>query len=266
MIVFGAGLYFSAEKILSIYADNQENQLLAKRYQTFADQCLQNTDSSDHSQVLVELRHCLHMNSQHKIDDAFYKLVKGGNIAFANAVTAYANGKRETKPHMECSRRSVFLNNMYLKLGYNSRIVIVVKKKEKFPDHVYVEVLNPDTNLYEVQDPKYDVYFKSLVTNKRLDTKALLQNDFGGVVPCGYNDQCTWMAKAPDGRSPRKTIQPFLTMAYLNEYDDSKDGPLLYNPSRLDPFKKITYQDGRQVSYCDKRAHQCKNVVDVTKE
>lgn len=59
-------------------------------------------------------------------------------------------------------------------------------------NHTFLEVKNPDTNEWEIQDPDYNLIYKDLKTGKRLGVNDIVLKPLPSIVPCQSNDDCTW--------------------------------------------------------------------------
>lgn len=143
----GGKIYREANDILSQKDINSE-------FKVFAERCLEDKKITSSQNKFDHLRHCIHMNSFHSIDEEYRKTERHGKNAFYKNVFEYAKGNLPQKPHLECSRRSMMLTNLLKNISYKARNIVVISKSKNFSDHVIVEVYNPITQAWEIHDPR----------------------------------------------------------------------------------------------------------------
>lgn len=271
IIVLIYGLYRLGDKAYRLYEKAQITVEMSDKYKSFANQCLGDINPENHSLVLDTLRDCVHQNSKHSMDDEFYAIArKAGkgvlaNRSYAEEVIKYAKGKRDTRPHLECSKRARTLTSLYNALGYKARHIRVSAYAANFPDHVLSEVYNPQTQDWEFQDPSFNVHIKNIKSQKRLSLKELIQTDNSELVPCQFKNNCGWKQYTHDGYFHTNGILNLTGIAFLGSYDDIRRGPLIYNPEKFPIENPISYDD-KDYTYCDLRPRHCKKIINVLEE
>lgn len=271
IIALTYGLYRASEKAYRLYQKAMVTEEMVTQYQAFANLCLRNIDRTNHSLVLDMLRNCVHQNSEHNVDKEFFSIASNAesnieaNKNYAQEVIKYAKQERDTKPHLECSKRARTLVSLYRALGYDARHIRVTVYKENFPDHVMTEVYNTSTENWEVQDASFNVHIKSVKTDKRLNMAEIIKLDTQEIVPCPLKGQCGWNDFTHDGAFHTKNLPLYSGIAYLGSYNDFGRGPLLYNPNKS-PINKPIIHNGLTHSFCEKHKRQCHKTINILEE
>lgn len=262
IVALGYGVYRFVDKGYRVFQSVKIKNAMIERYESFEKICLQGIDRNNHSMVLDMMRHCVHKNSLHRIDEEFYALGEQGEHAYAENVIQYAEGKLKKLPHLECSMRSITLTSVYRELGYKARNIIVARHAPKFPDHVVTEVYNPQTADWEMQDASYDIHMKDKKSAKRLNASDAVKLPYEDYNPCNIDGYCGWDIVSFDKTSSADRLKLFWGMAFLGSYDDVKRGPLIYNPDKF--AIEVSYTIGeKDISYCDKRPRHCKKIINL---
>lgn len=247
VLVCVAGYKFERESFKS-----REVRLTALAHHNFAKLCLKKFQAKNETEEIRNLRHCLFVNSEFNTDKATAPIWKD-KAGTAQWLFEYGQGKREKAPPMECSYRSGTLVGMLKSLGYKAHDLVIPQNVDNFNDHVVVEVLNPDTNKWEIHDPSYDVDFVSLENRSRLSLKEMLTIDKDKYEPCNFEGKCGWDWKTSEGFA-LEFNKLYWNIAYVRDEDT------LYVTKRLDVnAKRPVY--GENLSYCEWRAKWCNNIV-----
>lgn len=105
------------------------------------------------------VRQFIHANSIHQIDlehdEYAYNTPRVLSMMFAYYVS------QGSPPHLACDTRAYAMEAIIDALGYDQRVIMFFSDEvENFTaGHAVLEVLNPDSGRWEVQDPDYNVYY-----------------------------------------------------------------------------------------------------------
>lgn len=103
-----------------------------------------------------------------------------------------ASEKQEKKPALTCGPRAFAMEQILMMLGYQTRFVsiyFVNYYPDQIGSHSYVEVFNPDTKHWEINDPLNNIYYIDSSGRKlnTLEISYMHPNDF---KPCKNNQVC----------------------------------------------------------------------------
>ncbi|PZP56609.1 MAG: hypothetical protein DI586_03080 [Micavibrio aeruginosavorus] len=216
--------------------------------------CLKQFPADNKTNEIKSLRHCVFKNSVFSDDKEFEPLWKN-KMAMAKWLRSSVSKERNSFPPMECSYRSGTLVSMLKSAGYEAHDLVIPKNEDNFSDHVVVEVLNPDTQKWEIHDPSYDVNFVSSKDKAPLDIKQMLTIDKDDYKPCNFAGKCGWHLRTDEGIDLTFN-KAYWNMAYI------KDLNVLYSTDRLDIHAKRNVY-GKQLSYCEWRKKWCNNIVEL---
>ncbi len=244
--------------IVGLVALLREHQKEA-RYDANIDQAIAMMGLSkkmDFDTRLDTIRRFINDNSRHLMDKQFWRLhAEGDNNVYLTRVLAHAEGKSDQRAHMECSTRSNLTRNILWRLGYEVRIVSIfdTDNPSKDKSHTFVEVKNPKTGAWETQDPDYDIYWKSLVTGKRVAISETA-GDLSKVVPCGET-HCGWDVRGRDGQRASR-LKGLLDIIVVTRKEIGLRYAV-YTP-RANP-KAIFTRRGKSGTFCQVNAKRCKD-------
>jgi hypothetical protein len=145
-------------------------------------------------------------------------------------------------------------------LGYETRIIAIFNSRTNLKSHSFLEVLNPETGLWETQDPDYDIYWQSKNSAQRISL-ADTAEAIGEIEPCG-RERCGWNHVSREGIRAEKLID-YLDIVSIT----AKQKTIRYTlyTSRAD--LSTTYSKGpKRGAFCQVEAKRCKNgFFDITK-
>jgi len=97
------------------------------------------------------------------------------------------------RPHLLCDHQANIMIAILDALGFQARLVHAFSSRgaPELHDHSFLEVRNPDTGSWEIQDPYDDVYWVHLETGRRACLLELVMNDPRDYAPCRGGD-CDW--------------------------------------------------------------------------
>lgn len=226
--------------------------------------CLQSigNKSVSHTKRLNLLRSCVHNNSIHMIDNEFYVTAHIGQSEFVRQMLLYAQGKLDKRPHFECSRRSMVLNDLYKINDYESRMLNVFSfKHDKIWGHVLVEVMNPDIEQFMMHDPTYDVYYKDIETQNPISFEQAVANGEHTFIPCNYENKCSWDMMSPDKRISTKHVTTYWALGYIG-YNDKHYDQMLYNSDYI-TLDKLLNNEKPPKTFCSVYSKYCAKKQDL---
>lgn len=180
-----------------------------------------------------------------------------------------ANGENVERPHMECSARSRTMADILRHMGYEADEAVIAADRKGYLDHVVIDVWHPDLQKMMMFDTTYNVYVKDSRSGDILGLREILETPLENLIYCEPDGTCS-----PDNGTRRvgnrgvklAHLPPYYGNAFLYSYndDESKRGPVLYNPKRfnMDGQQEV---EGEMMTYCEKRPDWCaaKGVVEV---
>ena len=198
------------------------------------------------------IRFFINKNSIHKIDDEFYSywhdMTETMSRIGAHVLTAAA-----PSPHMECSSRSVVMYRILDRLNIRARIVVLRAAENVMDSHTMVEVLNPETRRWEIQDPDNNIYWIfNDGSGRRADAEDMLTYPMpAGFLPCRDDDDC--------GYTDNERAMPRL-FAYANLLDIQKnDNILLVSKTRFGLDHPFLLRSHDTLSYCTLFGDKCRS-------
>jgi hypothetical protein len=199
------------------------------------------------------LREFIHNNSQHKEDAEFFSLWRD-RTKMAAAFIDYLEGRRKELPHMECSTRADLMAAILRSEGYRTRAVDAyrVDDPDKLEGHALLDVMNPDTNRWETQDPEYDAYWKHRKTGERASMIEASGN--ADIIPCN-GSRCGWGIKTREG-SPAERLRKHL--AYTVSIDRAADERIAYHSPDIAPDATLVYND-KTGTFCNVVSKNCRD-------
>ena len=198
------------------------------------------------------LRLFVNANSIHKIDEEFDRL-EGNRTAIDAAVIAHASRQTTEAPHLECSTRTSLLNRLLVAAGYHTRQVIIQSVNENLRSHTFLEVMNPVTHRWEVQDPDYSIYWRHKKTLERVAFTDVV-SDLDAHEPCGP-EGCGWDIKGREGHDRNRIREKSDIVTFIDRA--GKQRYSLYAPG-VDP-EMLFEKDGRKATYCALVAKNCRD-------
>jgi hypothetical protein len=190
-------------------------------------------------------------HSQHTMDAAFYA-VWGDFAAMANGVLAHARGLSSETQHAECSTRSEMMSAMLRELGLEVRTVVLYRS-DLTNSHTMLGIRNPQTGLWETQDPDYDIYWRHVSGTRAsiIDVVAAPES----FVPCGRG-ACGWDHKSREGISATVMRQRKLFGFVAVSENDGARRYAFYTPS-IDPQQSVTWRDDSG-TFCEVIPKRCR--------
>ena len=92
-------------------------------------------------------------------------------------------------PQLSCSSRASAMQEILKVLGIRSRLVNLFS--ENSGSHSFLEVLNPNTNQWILEDPDYNISYKFISQDKKVSLADLVTNSNEDFHPC-RGAKCSW--------------------------------------------------------------------------
>ena len=145
--------------------------------------------------------------------------------------------KNAPKLRMTCGPRAYALKWILECAGIRSRRVQVYSgTKDKIRGHRFLDVLNPDTGRWEIQDPSNDITYRRVDTGAPVTTEELVFGDLGRIEPISSAARRGWKAC---GVLPLRE-EYFQAMWY----EEARPRLILINRARLDVEKTFSRDGG----------------------
>jgi hypothetical protein len=192
-------------------------------------------------------------NSMHKMDKEFYAIWRD-RTKVAGAVLDYSQGRAHQPAHLECSTRQDILHAMLESLGYRTRTVVLYKAAPDLPSHTFLEILNPQTQRWEVEDPAYDIYWRHRKSGARASIVDVMRNP-KEFEPCGRKS-CGWAQKSREGLKA-KVLRPYFGIVTL--IDRVRHVRVSLYAAGINP--KAVYNDkkGAPAPFCALKPKECRD-------
>ncbi len=217
--------------------------------------------ADDFHHKIDRVRDFIYKNSTHKIDDVFYSHWKDVPLMLEK-VKNYAVSEPqvpEKAPHLECSTRSTLIREVLHEMDIRTRSVSVYRQTKGYPGHTFLEVFNPETQRWAVQDADFNIFWRKNDNGQRASIEDLIREPIENFTPCKFDGQCG------DGQIEARTTErmPDLVTRFAVASIIDKDAgyrPLLVNTNRFDLEKKIKVGD-EMLTYCQHMAKNCRQDI-----
>ncbi|MEG6508723.1 hypothetical protein V6C03_07045 [Methyloligella sp. 2.7D] len=210
--------------------------------------------AEDFHAKIDRIRGFLNDHSRHLVDDEFWAMHSAPNTGpYLRKIIAHAEGRSNERAHMECSTRSHLFGRILTALGYQVRTVAMfgTGRPERPYSHVVIDVKNPQTGVWETQDPDGDIYWKSASTGERLSI-AEAGDDLDAVIPCNASS-CGWDLRGRDGQWIKRYRKRLDILSITDKDADIRYG--LYT-SRANLDAALTL-NGKTGVFCEIEAKRC---------
>ena len=241
-----AAVWFTAD-----WAREQQTQKLTDGYVREMIPMLDLKSTPHFHQQVDKVRMFINNNSRHKIDEEF-RAAQGNPAAFAAGMLAYAKRLSSEPVHMECSTRSNLMARVLRALGYRTRIVAIFNSRTNLRSHSFLEVMNPETERWETQDPDYDIYWRSKGSEMRISLADAAEG-IEDLQPCG-RDGCGWEHVSREGKEA-KVLKRYLDIISIT--DKQRDIRYALYTSRAH-LATIYTKRSKRGTFCQVEAQRCK--------
>ncbi|MBN1310929.1 MAG: transglutaminase domain-containing protein [Anaerolineae bacterium] len=147
-----------------------------------------------------------------------------------DAMLRYSQGNDEI-PHLLCDGRATAMLTLLQELGIESRLVFLYRDNgDSIQEHTILEVFNPDTQRWEVQDPYRDVYYLDVESQERSSVERLVFGALDNIVVC-------------DEAACRQDQEDSDAMGYFAVFRYGWSNTFLVNPDRFSVSKRFPDHD-----------------------
>lgn len=185
------GVYFAHKETTRAFARGAQRSRIAEIHDVMGVGAI-----SDFHKKIDAVRMAVHANSVHKIDDEFRAKWKTGGLE--EDFLKHLKKESPVPAKMECSARSAMAADVLRYAGYHVRQVVVYNVTTGLNSHTFIDVLNPETDKWETQDPDFNIYWRNAKTKERV-SYAEVVSDFTAFEPC-FDHGCGWDLKDAAGR------------------------------------------------------------------
>ncbi len=139
-------------------------------------------DYPDSTSLIDAVRRLVHGCSLPEQDTG---IAKHGDTV-TGMIAAQLKDPQAPKPHLKCDHQANIMIAILQALGMQARLVHAFSsaRAPALYDHSFLEVRNPDSGAWEIQDPYYNVYWKDLQSGRRAVLLELVLNDPDRYAPC----------------------------------------------------------------------------------
>jgi hypothetical protein len=207
-------------------------------------------DSEHFHEKTDAIRKFVHRSSVHRIDDELYEYLHDSDRILAMLEASHLG--KEEQPHLECWTRSNAMIRLAHSIGVRSRQVIVYRPIDGYLSHTLLEVHNPETDTWEIQDPEYDMFYVDPGKTTRASITDLVMSPFDAFMPCSDENTCGWDISSKEQHDP-KVLYDYFGLA---TFADGETAIVLVNDDRF-PFSESFMLDGRRIKFCEIRPALC---------
>ncbi len=149
----------------------------------------------------------------------------------------HSQGITSEMPHLLCDGRSTAMLTILQELGIESRLVFLYKSDPGWiSQHTVLEVFNPDTQYWQVQDVGEDIYYIAGKSGIRVNAESLLFDSHDDILGCPVDGKpCN-----PERAAP--TIAYFEALRYGFTFE------VWVNPDRFDLSARFRGQENQNLA------------------
>ena len=135
---------------------------------------------------------------------------------------------RGDKPRMWCDGRSTVFLNLLREMGIDSRLIFLYgDNSTQVQEHTVLEVFNPDTQLWEIQDALNNLYYVDTTNQQRASVERMVFGSLDTIIACnGVTGTCS-----PEGLKNQKRFYEGFRYGYSDTF--------WINPDRFDISKRF---------------------------
>jgi hypothetical protein len=212
-------------------------------------------DQSPPDAQFDRVRQFIHRNSRHGSGVEFRSMLGNKNLV-AEQMIAYATGRRDSEPvELLCGARSNMMSATLEKLGYQTRIVnLFDTDNDGLRSHTFLEVKNPETGIWETQDPDYDLYWIDKNSGARVSLAESAEK-LSNLEPCHQASACGWNLRDDEGKSASK-LRDYLDIVCVENKEEGKRFCLFTTRAKID---RIFNRNGQRGLFCDLMPSRCRD-------
>lgn len=199
------------------------------------------------------------MHSKYQIDEEFYAHWGDTPVILAK-IMAHARGDTDKRPHMECSSRSGITSMVLAYPGYRVRSVDIYKHASEYPAHSFIEVQNPETGAWEIQDTDFNMFWRRVADGRRVGIAEIVAADkLSAFEPCLDDAHCGWAVETRLGKSMANMRDRYGLAVVIDRVADER--PLYVNRARFDWDTPVRINGHGALTYCAYRSKNCRGPI-----
>lgn len=250
VIIYG-GVFIGAYFALILEPSSSIGPLSAKKTSDpVAERVIGISERDSFHEKTDKIRKFVHQSSVHLIDDELYEYLHDSDRILAMLEASYL--RKHKQPHLECWTRSNAMIRMAHSIGVRSRKVIVYRSADGYLSHTLLEVYNPETSAWEMQDPDYDMFYVDTGKTRRASITDLVTNPYDAFMPCSDEHTCGWNIGSKEHHDP-KVLYDYFGLA---TFPDGETALVLVNDDRF-PFSETFMLDGERIQFCEIKPALC---------
>lgn len=188
------------------------------------------------TQLIDNTRVFVHNHSNGEWQDSFQPDYRDA----VNQMFEYSQGQAANPPYLMCDGQSTSMLSMLEEMGIESHLIYLYGDGgPAVAQHTVLEVFNPETQRWEIQDPSSDLYFIDTQTQERASINRLVFGDYDTVEACNES-----------GCDPDKTEQMrvYFQAFRVGNYSSEYDGVYWVNPDRFNVVKRFLDYEGANLA------------------
>lgn len=205
------------------------------------------------------VRAFINAHSEHNIDDEFYSHW-GQHDVITEKMVSYAQGRSSEPVHLECSSRGGAMELTLQAMGIKVRNINVTRYDKNFAAHSFLEVYDPESEKWHIQDPGYDIFWKILETGERASVIDIVKLGVDAVEPCHSERECGWGFDNKDAQGDVVNLKAYFGLAMVK--DDSIGMRDIYVNEEIFPLDRaVDNPEHGRITYCDYVKKNCRGDI-----
>ena len=246
LVAFYFALLFKPSSSIETLSSKRKSDPIAERVV----ETIGISDSDSFHEKTDKIRQFVHQSSIHRIDDELYTYIYDSDRILEMLEASYL--EKQPPPGLECWTRSNAMIRLAYSAGVRTRQVIVYRPIDGYLSHTLLEVYNPATDAWEMQDPEYNMFYIDTEQTRRASITDLVTNSYDAFMPCSDENTCGWDISSQEHHDPKVLYEYF----GLATYPDGETAIVLVNDDRF-PFSETFMLDGRRIQFCEIKPALC---------
>lgn len=207
------------------------------------------------------VREFINGNSKHYMDKEFFDHW-GKHDIIVQKMTAYVRGESDKPVHLECSSRGGAMELMLKSMDIKIRNINVWHHAQNFPAHTFLEVYDPQTKAWHVQDPGFDIFWKIKETGKRASAIELVKLGPDAVEPCHTETECGWDRDYKDAQANVNILWDYMGLAVIKDRTIGMRD-LFVNETLFQLDKPAKVAEKGNIVYCEHMKKNCRGEITI---
>jgi len=213
------------------YSDYKKDQKIKQKHVEIATYIALPEESSFHEKI-DHIREFIAAHSEININEEFYSIWRD-HTKILDTFLAGIKKERDSFVPLECATRTTVMQDMYEHYGFDVRSIITYTlTTPSMKAHVSNDVLNPETNKWETQDGRYNMYWRN---------KA---------------KRCGWDIISPENQKAISLEPYFYIAAAIDKKRNIRQS--VYDSTKMSADTQITF-GGKTGTFCQLVEKNCRN-------